>query len=131
VPLVLPLLVLPSCSQSLPDILFLIASTDSAIIAVLAAFMYVNIANVTVAMSSLGAKYTSAHGVRDIVDQCHPRNGAVLVRGTPALPAFPAISPASAPASVPASALAIPPTNAPDLPPACSRWHALCDQASI
>jgi hypothetical protein len=54
------------------------------------------------------------------------------VRGTPALPAFLAvlaISPASALASVLASALAFPPANAPDLPPARSRWHVLCDQA--
>jgi hypothetical protein len=50
------------------------------------------------------------------------------VRGTPALhtfSAFPAISLVSALASTPA----IPPANAPNLLPACSRWHMLCDQA--
>jgi hypothetical protein len=51
------------------------------------------------------------------------------VRGTPALPAFPAIFPASAWASVLASTPAIPLANSPDLLPARSRWHVLCDQA--
>jgi hypothetical protein len=57
------------------------------------------------------------------------RGVAGPVRGTPALPAFPAISPASGPVSGPVSGPASGPANAPDFPPARSRWHVLCDQA--